>query len=293
MKRRLERRRFQGIGETGMKASIKKAAARSASETAGAPDDISGAGTVTRVVKMLACIAEAEGEVSIKSLCQSLNLPASTVHRLLSLLMKEGVVERSPSRALYGPGLEFMRIGSLVAAKVQVVELAKPVIRALVEECDETCVLLRYIPASRKVMAVYAQYSSHPLRYQIDMFQPHSLLWGATGRAVLAFLPEQEIETALKDNDPSPATGERLPPRNAVLKDLREIRERGYAITHGQKIAGAVGFAAPLFNSERYAIGCLSVTVPKTRFNQKGSARLSALLLNHAAKLNRSLGFQG
>ncbi|MET0277259.1 MAG: IclR family transcriptional regulator [Pseudorhodoplanes sp.] len=256
------------------------------------PSEIAGAGTVTRVVKMLASIAEADGEISIKSLCQSLNLPASTVHRLLGLLTKEGMIERAPSRALYGPGLEFLRIGSLVAAKIRIVDLARPILRALVEECDESCVLLRYIPASRKVMALHAEYSSHPLRYQIEMFQPHSLLWGATGRSVLAFLPEREIDAAIKDDDPSPASGEPLPPRSTLLKELREIRTRGYAITQGQKITGAVGLAAPLFNSERRAIGSLSITVPKARYNQKGAAKLSALLLASAASLNRSLGFQ-
>ena len=50
--------------------------------------EMAGAGTVTRVMKLLACLAEADGEVSIKWLCQSLNLPASTVHRLLTLLIR-------------------------------------------------------------------------------------------------------------------------------------------------------------------------------------------------------------
>ncbi len=269
-----------------MKESLKKSVPPSA-----APEG-AGAGTVTRVVKLLAIIAEADGDVSIKSLCQALDLPASTVHRLLSLLIKEGAVERSPSRALYGPGPEFMRIGSLVAAKVRIADLARPAMRALADESDETCVLLRYIPTSRKVMAVYVEYSSQPLRYQIDMFQPHSLLWGATGRAVLAFLPEPEIEAAIRDNDRSPASGEKLPPKGLLFSELREIRERGYAITHGQKIAGAVGLAAPLFNSERRAIGSLSLTIPRTRFSQKGHSRLAALLLSSAGKLNHALGFQ-
>lgn len=275
-----------------MKQALKKASASSAANDAAGSSQNSGAGTVTRVIKLLGCVAEADGEVSIKSLCQSLDLPASTVHRLLSLLIKEGIVERAPSRALYGPGPEFVRIGSLVAAKVRIADLAKPVMRALADESDETCVLLRYMPTSRKVMAICAEYSSHPLRYQIEMFQPHSLLWGATGRAVLAFLSEAEIEAALADNDRSPASGEKLPPRNVLLKELREIREQGYAITHGQKIEGAVGLAAPLFDSQRRVIGSLSITVPKARFSQKRHIMLGALLLSTAAKLSHMLGFQ-
>ena len=254
--------------------------------------DASSAGTVARVVKLLTCIAEAEGEVSIKYLCQELNLPASTVHRLLGLMIENGIIERAPVRALYGPGLELLRVSSLLAAKVSIVDLARPIMRSIVAACNQTCVLLRYIPSSRKVRAVHAEYSSNPLRYQIELFQPHSLLWGATGRSVLAFLPRDEIEAAFKDADRSPASGVQLPSQKAMMSELSEIRELGFSMTHGQKIAGAVGLAAPLFNSESRVIGCLSITIPKANFDKKAEAQIPELLLEHAEKLNRALGFE-
>jgi DNA-binding IclR family transcriptional regulator len=250
----------------------------------------SAVGTVARVVQLLACLAEADGPVSIKFLCQTLKLPASTVHRLLGLLGNQGMVERGRDRPVYSAGLELVRIASLLAAKVRIVDVAKPFMRAVVEECDETCCLLQYVPAQRKVMALHAEFSSHPLRYRIELFQPHSLLWGATGRAVLAFLPPQEIDAALRDNDASPATGLALPVRKALLADLTQIRSRGYAITHGQKIQGAVGIGTPLFNSERRVVGSLCITMPETRFSRKAEARLSQLLMQRAAELNRALG---
>ncbi len=253
--------------------------------------DASAAGTVARVVQLLACLAEADGPVSIKFLCQTLKLPASTVHRLLGLLAEEGMVERSTERPIYAPGLELVRIASLLASKVRIVDVAKPFMRAIVRDCDETCCLIQYVPAQRKVMALHAEFSSHPLRYRIELFQPHSLLWGATGRSVLAFLEPEEIEAAILDNDASPATGMSLPAREALLADLAEIRRRGYAITQGQKIGGAVGIGTPLVNSERKVVGSLCITIPETRFNKKTQARLSQMLMQGAGELSRALGF--
>jgi DNA-binding IclR family transcriptional regulator len=253
--------------------------------------DASAAGTVARVVQLLACLAEADGPVSIKFLCQTLKLPASTVHRLLGLLADEGMVERNADRPIYAPGLELVRIASLLASKVHVLDIAKPFMRAVVRDCDETCCLLQYLPDRRKVMALHAEFSSHPLRYRIDLYQPHSLLWGATGRAVLAFLPPDEIEAAIRDGDSSPATGEPPSARETILADLAEIRSRGYAITHGQKIEGAVGIGAPIFNSERRAIGSLCMTIPETRFNKKTQTRLSQILMSRAGELSRALGY--
>lgn len=253
--------------------------------------DASAAGTVARVVQLLACLAEADGAVSIKFLCQTLKLPASTVHRLLGLLADEGMVERSADRPVYAAGLELIRIASLLASKVRIIDVAKPFMRAVVRDCDETCCLLQYLPDRRKVMALHAEFSSHPLRYRIELYQPHTVLWGATGRAVLAFLPPADIDAAINDGDVSPATGEPLPAREAILADLAEIRSRGYAITHGQKIAGAVGIGAPIFSSERRVIGNFCMTIPRTRFNKKTQARLSQILMHHAGELSRALGY--
>ncbi len=254
--------------------------------------DASAAGTVARVVQLLACLAESDGPVSIKFLCQTLKLPASTVHRLLGLLADEGMVERSADRPIYAPGLELVRLSSLLASKVRTVDVAKPFMRAVVQDCDETCCLLQYIPERRKVMALHAEFSSHPLRYRIELFQPHSLIWGATGRAVLAFLPQEQIDAAIDDAGASPATGAPPPPRKALLADLAEIRSRGYAITHGQKIEGAVGIGTPVFNSERRVLGSLCITIPATRFNKKAQARLSQLLMGRAGELSRALGYE-
>jgi DNA-binding IclR family transcriptional regulator len=254
--------------------------------------DASAAGTVARVVQLLACLAEADGSVSIKFLCQTLKLPASTVHRLLGLLAEEGMIERSADRPIYAPGLELIRIASLLASKVRILDVAKPFMRAVVGDCDETCCLLQYLPDRRKVMALHAEFSSHPLRYRIDLYQPHSLLWGATGRSVLAFLSPDEIEAAIRDADSSPATGEHPPARTAILADLTAICSRGYAITHGQKIEGAVGIGAPIFNSERRVIGSLCMTIPEARFNKKTQARLSQILMGRAGELSRALGYE-
>jgi DNA-binding IclR family transcriptional regulator len=243
------------------------------------------------VVQLLACLAEADGAVSIKFLCQTLKLPASTVHRLLGLLADEGMVERSADRPTYAAGLELVRIASLLASKVRILDVAKPFMSAVVRDCDETCCLLQYLPERRKVMALHAEFSSHPLRYRIELYQPHSILWGATGRTVLAFLPPGEIDAAIRDGDLSPATGEPTPARETILADLEEIRNRGYAITQGQNIEGAVGIGAPVFNSERRVIGSFCMTIPETRFNKKTQERLSQILMSRAGELSRALGY--
>ncbi len=248
------------------------------------------AGTVARVIRLLQALAEMKGDVSIKDLSSRLNLPPSTVHRLLGLLMEDGVVERGQGGHLYRAGLEFVRIGSLVAAKTRIADIARPFMRAVVDGCDEICMLVLYMPSVHRVMTTAFVDSSKPLRYQVELFAPHTMLWGATGRSVLAFLDEPTISAVIAQGEASPATGRALPPADLLWRELAAIRAAGYALTSGQKIEGAIGLGTPLFNAAGDVLGSLCITVPRIRFRAEDEAPLAGLLLTQAQALNKTLG---
>jgi DNA-binding IclR family transcriptional regulator len=251
------------------------------------------AGTVARVVRLLHALAETKGDVSIKDLSARLALPPSSVHRLLGLLMEDGMVERGEGGHLYRAGLEFFRIGSLVATKTSIADIARPFMRTVVDECDEICMLVLYMPGLRRVMTTAFVDSSKPLRYQVELFRPHTMLWGATGRSVLAFLDQPTIAAAIAEGDPSPATGQALPPPDKLLRDLADIRATGYALTSGQKIEGAIGLGTPLFDAAGKLLGSLCITVPRLRFRAADETALAGLLMKQAQALNKTLGHAG
>lgn len=254
-------------------------------------EEATSSGTVARVALLLRVLAEAPGESTLGDLAARLRLPVSTTHRLLALLQEQGFVERGADQRTYRPGLEFLRVGGLVSSRAQLTDVAEPFMRAVVETCDETCLLSVYLPHSRSSMIAKVIYGSHPLRYVATLYQPSSLVWGATGLGILAFLPQAVIDDLVPREGPSPATGKavRLP---ALRRDLATIRERGYACTRGQKIAGAVGLSAPVFNATG-VVAALCITVPDTRFQAPMELRLARLLKQQAERFSAALGWRG
>src|SRR3546814_14265980 len=102
--------------------------------------------------------------------------------------------------------------------------------------------------------------------------RPVPLYWGASGKAILAFLPDDEIEQILRREGASPASGEKPPSLRARMAELREVRERGYAISEGQKLPGARGVAAPVFDakgvrSEERRVGKERVSTCRSRWS--------------------------
>lgn len=251
------------------------------------------AGTVVRLLRLLRCIAGVEGDIGLTELATALSLPPSTVHRLLQLLMDQGLVERTATGHRYRPGMELFRLGSIVVSHTRIADVALPFMQAVVAECNESCMLVLYLPTTRQVMIAKSLNSTHPLRYQIEHFVPLSLCWGATGRSVLAFLPPHEVAAAVSAAEPSPVDGRPLPPAPAFEAELEEIRRTGYAYTQNQKMAGAVGIGAPLFGADGRVLGSLCVTIPQMRFQPQAARQLGALVKAQADLLSRSMGYRG
>jgi DNA-binding IclR family transcriptional regulator len=247
-------------------------------------------GTVARTVQMLRYIAE-HPETKIKEIAEALNLAPSTCHRLLDLLAREGMVEHDKIRRCYGIGLEFFRIAAQVQTHNEIRDLALPLLRRVVDACHETCVLCMYDAGIGKLLFVEKVDSSRLLRYQLPMNEPLSVLWGASGRAVLAFLPPNEVERIYDSEGNAPASGEARPSRKALETELKAIRARGYAVSFGQKIAGAVGINAPVFDAHGRVIGSLGVTAPESRVKAGDAAKLGDLVRTAAEELSRALGY--
>ena len=249
-------------------------------------------GTVERVVCLMRALAEAGGDINIKRLSEQLSLPASTIHRLLGLLLDLGIVERGRQSYSYKAGVEFYRIGALVVGQNSLRDMALPFMERVVAGCGEVCLLMRYMKAMRRIMPEQAVETPHPLRYQVDMYEPLSILWGASGRSVLAFLRQAEIEAVHAEGESSPIGGRPAPTADELYAQLAEIRATGYAISFGEKFAGAVGLGAPVFDADGTVLGSLCVTVPQIRFKPEMEEPIAALILRESQALSNALGYQ-
>ena len=254
-------------------------------------EDATSSGTVARVTLLLSVLAEANGEASLSEIAERMRLPASTTHRLLHLLLDQGFVDRGKGSGTYRAGLEFLRVAGLVTSRAEVTELARGFMQAVVDACDETCMLSIHVPRTQSSMITKVIHGSHPLRYEAAMYQPTSLVWGATGRGILAFAPPDVIEAALARKEPSPATG-RAASAAQMRREVAQIRSQGYALTHGQKVGGAVGMSAPVFDTSG-VIAALCITLPESRFRPAMESRFARTLMEQAARFSATLGYRG
>jgi IclR family transcriptional regulator, acetate operon repressor len=240
-------------------------------------------GPVTRSIRVLRFLGERK-MTTIREASASLMLAPSTVHRLFDLLAREGMVEQDKTDRTYRTGPEFFRIAAQVVGHYDLRTLALDIMHEVVAVCEETCVLGLYLSTVRKMTLAERVDSTLPLRYQLPMITHLSLLSGASGRSILAFLPPDQIDLILRQEKAN------MPARAKVLRELKTIQEQGFAVSHGEMIAGAMAIAAPVIGAEGKAIASLGVTAPNERMHRAGVQRVSALLRDKARILSLRLG---
>jgi DNA-binding IclR family transcriptional regulator len=242
-------------------------------------------GTVARTLSMLRVIAEAKGSVGVKDVADALHLPMSTSHRLLDLLLQAGFVQKEKVKRRYGIGAEFFRLANVVARKTSMASLVQPLLDDLAHKTGETALFAAYLPAQHSVAYVAKADSPHSLRFRIDLFQSVPPEWGATGLAILAFLPEEEQDAVFARARPSPVTGRRLT-RAAYLERLAAVRRDGFAVTEGEKLPDAVGIAVPIEAMPGEFVGSLALTIPKVRFVRAKTRAYVQLLRGATARFS-------
>ncbi|MBO0871995.1 MAG: hypothetical protein J2P19_01250, partial [Pseudonocardia sp.] len=144
----------------------------------------------------------------------------------------------------------------------------------------------------RELMFIDSVQAAHPLHYEIAMYRWLPVHSGATGLAILAFLPPAERHAIYQTGLPkvTPAT---LVSEPELEEACTRTREQGYALTTGQRVTGAVALAAPIFGAEGAVFGVIGVAIPERRFDPAREGALARDVIDAATSVTGALGEAG
>jgi DNA-binding IclR family transcriptional regulator len=244
-----------------------------------------------KALRLFDWMVEASPEgVGVRETAQALGMAASTVHRTLALLEQEGFVQGDPAIGRYRLGLEFHRLAHRAVARFPVTVVAMPIMRRLMGHCKESVFLSLYDTSRQEMIFAASVESQNPLRYVVELNRWVPVYAGGSGLAILAFVPERERRQIYDRTGLTPLTERTLTDPQGMEGELEKIRRRGYALTFGQRNAGAVGMGAPIRESNGQVIGALVVSLPEQRFDPSAESWLAKLLIEHAGRITEQLG---
>lgn len=248
---------------------------------------------IQKALKALTWIVQLRADdVGVREVAAGIGVSPSTAHRLLSELVKADLLKHNRHTGRYSLSLEFLRLAYLTIGHAPIRQVALSYMRRLTDACNETSLLGVYDRMRQEMMFLAMIDSSHPLRYSIELNKWLPVHVGASGLAIMAFLSEAEIARIIDRTRLAPVTARSITERYRLEAELQTIRERGYAITRGQRTPDAVGMAAPIFDSTGEVVGDICLTIPESRFDPHSECRIAELLKSYANEVTSAIGGQ-
>ncbi len=219
--------------------------------------------SVERAFAVLVAMAGSTGALGVSELARRTGLPKSTVHLSLATMRRIGFVEKDADSDRYNLGLQAAQIGARAAERSRLIGYLSGRMRELAERSREAVSL--GIRTGRSVIFIERFETAHVLKTSIRVGVPMPLHASATGKVLLAALSDDEVCEIYPDEQLPEQSEKTIRSRTALLAELAEVRDRGYAYNHDELYDGVSAAAVPVRLGDE-VVAALSIAGPTARF---------------------------
>ncbi len=246
--------------------------------------------SVERAVDILELFLVTKPELSIKEISEKLDLSKSTVHGIIKTLEHRGYLQQNPEDLKYKPGIKLFELGNFVGKHLDVGKIARPVIKNLVDELNETVHLVSL--QRDEIIYIEKVEGSNALTIYSHIGKKAPFHCTSVGKAILAYLNENEVDRILSSYILKPFTDNTMTNIKDIKNDLSSIREKGYAIDDEEIELGLKCIGAPIFNHQGNVIASISCAAPKMRLDEDRLPKVIAGIKSAAAEISKNLGYK-
>jgi IclR family KDG regulon transcriptional repressor len=205
--------------------------------------------------------------VAFSEIAGALPFARTTVHRILYSLEKLGYVEKDDHKAHYqlagrffeltGPAVHFRRLLSVARGEMQnlLLQFGETVNLGILEDGQVTYIEVLQSPSALRIAA--------------DPGERNPVHCTALGKAILAYLPENEAMAILDRQPMVRMTPKTITQKKHFMEHLAMIREKAIALDMEEHLTGVLCVAAPIFDQNGRVIASLSISGPTTRMKPK------------------------
>jgi len=245
--------------------------------------------SVANAIRLLKVFSDDDYEIGISEIGKRLLLPKSTVHRLASTLINEGMLEQNTETGKYRLGLVVFELGSLVRRKMDFSSEAKPFLMELREKTGETVHLAILDQAS--IVYINSLESKQAIRMTLDVGMRKPACSTAAGKVMLAYAPEETVNRVLGSGLKEFTSNSIVDP-DAFRQELAAIRARGYATADEENELGVRGLAAPVRDHFGSVIAATSIAGPSQRLTKKVLLSFAPDVVAAADAISSRLGYR-
>lgn len=213
------------------------------------------------MLAVLSCFSVQRPSWTLTELSREVGLGKSTIFRILATLEANQFLTRDGD-GLYRPTMRMWEIGAAALVVNGLHEASRRFLPRLSERTGETayCTILD----GQDTVHVDVYVTKKPIRLHAeigDRFPAHTV---ASGKVLLAALPEEAVETYIRAGLPA-YTDRTLTDPKAFMEELAQVRRQGFAVNRGERQTYVVGAAAPVHDHTGAVVAAIAAAGPSIR----------------------------
>jgi len=246
--------------------------------------------SVNKAITILNCFTSDAPVQGVTDISRMTGFTLSTVSRLLSTLESRGVVQKAGGHGKYQLGYQMYLWGLISKDSNNLASVAKPVMQALRDRIGETVALYVLAGSKRTCLARFA--SKHNIGMVGFLGGEYPLHAGASGRVLLAYLPEKKRKKIIEQLPLKKFTENTITDPTRLEDKLAEIRKSGYAVSKEEREPGGYSIVAPVRDSEGNVIASLCIGGPVFRLSDEQERQYIKSVLEASEEISAKMGFR-
>ncbi len=245
--------------------------------------------TVFKAIRILEKLGVGQA-LGLSEISRELGLPKSSAHGILETLVLEKVAEKNDATGKYSLGVRLIELGNRAQQGLDICRIAAPFLKGLNLEFDETVHLT--ILDGDEVLYVDCVESQRRLRTYSVIGVRAPLYCTSVGKAILAFLPDAEIERIAGEKGLAAITLTTITTMQRLFEEVETIRSLGYAVDDMEHEDHIRCVGAPIRNARGEVFASISLSGPAERNTRARIAQMTPSLVRVTEDISRRLGFR-
>jgi IclR family pca regulon transcriptional regulator len=242
-----------------------------------------------RGLNVLSLFSSDSAELTLTEISRSADLNMTTSLRIASTLESAGYLHRDPDTKRYRPSLKVLQLGFSALRSMDLRQTARPHLERLSRETGET--VSHAVLDGLEIVYVDRIRNRQIVGVILGMGSRLPAQCTSMGKAMLAYLPEDQLKARLNGAVLEACTGNTIVEIDSLQADLAKVRRRGYAVNNQELAIGLRAVAAPIWGEHGEVVAAINISgsterISRSRLRQE----LAPLLVETAAEISQTLG---
>jgi DNA-binding IclR family transcriptional regulator len=246
--------------------------------------------SVDRTLTILEVLSDYSDGLGITEISDLVSLHKSTVHRLLSTLIYKGYVVQEYETSKYKITFKLFELGSKKVHKLDLLKISRPYTKMLMESVNEVVHLI--IREETDIVYIDKVEANNTISMASRIGKRNPMYCTATGKAILAFLPEDEILKVWNSSKIVKLTKNTNTDFILFKKELQTIKDNRFALDDEENEIGVKCVGAPIFDMNGDVVAAISVTGPVTRITDDKIDFISKEVIHCTNLISKEMGYK-